>query len=94
MGDNSAEAGRGMVVLQGIVDESVVDTAICICQIQPGAMVLVGLRDGSRQLGVLLQAAWYSREEGLLDRGVQIAIGHHEGEPSVLQDGGEELPHT
>ena len=54
----------------------------------------VGLRDGSRQLGVLLQAAWFSREEGLLDKGVQIAIGHHEGEPSVIQDGGEELPHT
>ena len=74
------------------------DTAICICQIQPargqGTMVLVGLRDGSQQLGVLLQVAWYSRDEGLLDRGIQIAIGHHEGEPSVLQDGDEELPHT
>ena len=54
----------------------------------------IGIRDGSRQLGVLLQAAWYSRNESLLDKGVQIAIGHHEGEPSVLQDGGEELPHT
>ena len=55
VGDNSAETGRGMVVFQGIVDETVVDTTICICQIQPahgqGAMVLVGLRDGSRQLG-------------------------------------------
>ena len=37
VGDNSVETGRGMVVLQGIVDETVVETAICICQIQPGS---------------------------------------------------------
>ena len=76
-------------MLQGKVDQIMMNASIGIRQIEPahsnGAMFKVCLVESS------CNAPRHSRDEGLLDSPVHVPVSHHEGQPAVLEDGGEHL---
>lgn len=78
---------------EGEIDETVVDTAIGICKVQPAhcqrLVLLPCIVEDGREF-----TAWCSSHERLLDGSVKVPVAKHDRQPPSFQDGREQLANT
>ena len=82
-------------MLEGEADQVVVDTAQSNGQVKPartqGSVFPSCLVEHGEQLDVAFSAAGHPINKGLLPGSVEIVVGSHVGNPTLLQQAGEYL---
>ena len=74
------------------------DSAKGVGQVKPadtqGLVLSLGFTDDGQELEVMLCTPWDTVDKRLLHRSVQVLILRHVGQPSLLQQAGEDLAYA
>ena len=98
VGDQLDHLRRGMIVSKRERNEVMMNTAKCICQVQPADTERLTsfqcLPKNGKEFKVMLRAARHAINEGLLGGCVQKVVTHHERQPPSLDQACEDLADT